>query len=90
MRQSDRQKLGGNDNDLLLSPLWLSLCDNQSDFLLEIIFFVFFSIMQVNTSITELNLGYNGLDAEVGKALGKALEVSPIFIINATLSISMS
>jgi hypothetical protein len=31
---------------------------------------------QVNTSITELNLEYNYLDAEAGKALGKALEVS--------------
>ena len=36
---------------------------------------------QVNTSITELNLGGNRLNAELGKALGKALEVSPIFIV---------
>jgi hypothetical protein len=35
----------------------------------------------VNTSITELNLEDNELDAEAGKALGKALEVSPIFIV---------
>jgi hypothetical protein len=38
---------------------------------------------QVNTSITELDLSYNKLDAEAGKALGKALEVSPIFIVIA-------
>jgi hypothetical protein len=36
---------------------------------------------QVNTSITELNLARNNFDAEAGKALGKALEVSPIFIV---------
>jgi hypothetical protein len=35
----------------------------------------------VNTSITVLNLEFNNLDAEAGKALGKALEVSPIFIV---------
>jgi hypothetical protein len=39
--------------------------------------------VQVNTSITELNLIDNKLDAEAGKALGKALEVSPIFIVIA-------
>ena len=38
---------------------------------------------QVNTSITELDLSDNKLDAEAGKALGKALEVSPIFIVIA-------
>jgi hypothetical protein len=36
-----------------------------------------------NKSITSLDLGWNGLDAEAGKALGKALEVSPIFIVSA-------
>jgi hypothetical protein len=36
---------------------------------------------QVNTSITELNLEENKLDAEAGKALGKALDVRPIFIV---------
>ena len=40
---------------------------------------------QVNTSITELDLTDNELDAEAGKALGKALEVSPIFIVIALL-----
>jgi hypothetical protein len=35
----------------------------------------------VNTSITELNLSKNKLDAEAGKALGKALEVSLIFVV---------
>ena len=40
---------------------------------------------QVNTSITKLNLEDNELDAEAGKALGKALEVSPIFIVIALL-----
>jgi hypothetical protein len=39
----------------------------------------------VNTSITTLDLGCNGLKAEAGKALGKALEVSPIFIVIALL-----
>jgi hypothetical protein len=40
---------------------------------------------QVNTSITELNLRGNQLDAEAGKALGKALEVNPILIVIALL-----
>jgi hypothetical protein len=38
-------------------------------------------LAQVNTSITELNLRRNNLDAEAGKALAKALEASPIFIV---------
>jgi hypothetical protein len=40
----------------------------------------------VNTSITELDLGRNHLDAEAAKALGAALEVSPIFIVISSLS----
>jgi hypothetical protein len=46
--------------------------------------------VQVNTSITELNLGANDLDAEAGKALGKALEVSPIFTVIALLCVSVT
>ena len=38
---------------------------------------------QVNTSITGLNLRTNDLDAEAGKVLGTALEVSPIFAVIA-------
>jgi hypothetical protein len=37
---------------------------------------------QVNTSFTKLSLDDNRLDAETGIALGKALEVSPIFIVS--------
>jgi hypothetical protein len=44
----------------------------------------------VNTSITELNLSKNKLDAEAGKALGKALEVSLIFVVTKKLSDSQS
>ena len=55
----------------------LSLHDNQlSPSLLYMNFCV-----QVNTSITELNLQCNNLDHKAGKALRQALEVSPIFIV---------
>ena len=36
---------------------------------------------QVNKSITELNLRGNNLDAGAERALGQALEVSPIVIV---------
>jgi hypothetical protein len=38
---------------------------------------------QVNTSITVLNLEGNELDAEAKEALGKALKVSPMFVVNS-------
>jgi hypothetical protein len=39
--------------------------------------------MQVNTTLTTLNLFGNKLDPEGGKAIAKSLEVTPIFIVRA-------
>jgi hypothetical protein len=39
----------------------------------------------MNTSITELDLGFNGLGSEAGKALAKSLEVVFTFSVNISL-----
>jgi hypothetical protein len=70
---------------LEVSPLFIVIT-LSSVMTLEIIFFVFFSIMQVNTSLTDLNLYWNNLGPEGGKAIAKSLEVDlPIF--NVTFSL---
>ena len=43
--------------------------------------------MQVNTKLTTLNLYGNELGPEGGKAIAKSLEVTPIFIVSALLSL---
>ena len=37
-------------------------------------------VLQKNTTLKELNLPYNNIGDEGGKAIGKALEVSPVLL----------
>jgi hypothetical protein len=37
-------------------------------------------VLQKNTTLKELNLSHNKIGGEGGKAIGKALEVSPVFV----------
>ena len=77
-RKSDRQIAWGEISIFIVS----ALCDN----LLEIMLFVFFSTIQVNTSLTDLHLFCTDLGPEGGKAIAKYLEVDlPIFNVRHPL-----
>ena len=46
-------------------------------------------VLQKNTTLKELYLRYNKIGPEGGKAIGKALEVSPVFVSSFSFSVRL-